>query len=373
LSILHLDITSKSKVFNNLLPQGNSYFHKFGKRNYPISDLNLSKVTKFLSSNNFDKVFCNSFYGDSLIHPKIHHLANICHTFEKELLVFTQGSTVDRVVLENLKSKNTTIYLNLYGAFNSANLVTQNLDWKYIESLIEFYQEKLIIEYHIFKQNLSDIDALIDICLENNVTLNFKKHKSSIPVSIFDSKGNWLYDLNSIENNYDNTFDIFLNNDNLSKYKSKFQSEKCKTQKSVEGFSNLKFYLQNKSFKNILEISNTNRIIEHIDIDEHENIYINFLGYIFKNQTLYEVFNQCICNDWSKDFDRYLTFINSFGFENSKEILYHLESSIAYKYQYPESKIFHETSGLRLEFLKIIPYIDFIIQNLKENKLTKLS
>ena len=322
------------------MPQGNSYFHKFGKRNYPISDLNLSKVTKFLSSNNFDKVFCNSFYGDSLIHPKIHHLANICHTFEKELLVFTQGSTVDRVVLENLKSKNTTIYLNLYGAFNSANLVTQNLDWKYIESLIESYQEKLIIEYHIFKQNLSDIDALIDICLENN---------------------------------YDNTFDIFLNNDNLSKYKSKFQSEKCKTQKSVEGFSNLKFYLQNKSFKNILEISNTNRIIEHIDIDEHENIYINFLGYIFKNQTLYEVFNQCICNDWSKDFDRYLTFINSFGFENSKEILYHLESSIAYKYQYPESKIFHETSGLRLEFLKIIPYIDFIIQNLKENKLTKLS
>lgn len=355
------------------MPQGNSYFHKFGKRNYPISDLNLSKVTKFLSSNKYDKVFCNSFYGDSITHPKIDFLASKCQMFEKELLVFTQGSEVDISVLESLKSKNATIYLNLYGAFNSANLVTQNINWNYIEKLINFYQEKLIIEYHIFKQNLSDIDPLIDICLENNITLNFKKHNSSLPESIFDSKGNWLYDLNSIENNYNNTFDIFLNNDNLAKFKSKFHLENYKTQKSVEGFSNLKFYLQNKSFKNILEIKNTNQIIEHIDIDEYEDVYINFLGYIFKNQNLYEVFNQCLCNDWSKDFDRYLTFINSFGFENSKEILHHLESSIAYKYQYPESKIFHETSGLRLEFLKIIPYIDFIIQNLKENKLTKLS
>tara|TARA_B100002019_G_C21246217_1_gene588419 strand:- start:210 stop:1331 length:1122 start_codon:yes stop_codon:yes gene_type:complete len=373
LSTLHLDITSKSKVFNSLLPQGNSYFHKFGKRNYPISDLNLSKIIRFLSSSSLDKVFCNSFYGDSLTHPKIDFLATKCKTFEKELLVFTHGSEVDMSVLKGLKSKNVTIYLNLYGAFDSANLVTQNLNWNYIEKLVQYYQEKLIIEYHIFKQNLSDIDPLIDLCLKNNVTLNFKKHLNSGYESIFDSEGNWLYDLNSIENDYKNTFDIFLNNEDLLKYKNKFKVEDFKLQKSVQGFSNLKFYLNNKSLKNIFEITNQSHINESIDIETQEDMYINFLGYIFKNKTLYEVFNQCLCNDWGQDFSRYITFINSFGFENSKQILEDLENSIATKYQYLGSKIFHETSGLRLEFLKIIPYIDFIIKNLEQNKLPKLS
>ena len=66
MSTLHLDITSKSKVYNSLLPQGNSYFHKFGKRNYPISDLNLVKVSKFLSLKK-DKV--NVRYGPSFDSP----------------------------------------------------------------------------------------------------------------------------------------------------------------------------------------------------------------------------------------------------------------------------------------------------------------
>jgi len=373
LNTLHLDITSKSKVYNSLLPQGNSYFHKFGKRNYPISDLNLVKASKFLSSKKYSKVFCNSFYGDSLVHPKIHHLASRCHTFEKELLVFTQGSTVDRPVLEHLKSKNVTIYLNLYGAFKSANLVTQNLDWEYIEYLIEFYKDKLIIEYHIFKQNILDIDPLIDLCLKNNVTLNFKKDNlKSLPLSIFDQKGEWLYDINNIDSDYD-FLDQFLNDKKLHKISNAFKPEDCKIQKSVLGYNNIKFYIQNKSNKNILDLNIDKFIIEDIEIFDDIDLYINYLGYIFKNKDLYEVFNHCLCNDWSKDYFRYINLINSLGFDLSKEMLNEFESHPRYKYSYGGHSTFHETSGLKLEFLNKVPYVDTLLKSIKENKLTKLS
>lgn len=373
MTTLHLDITSKSRVYNSLLPQGNSYFHKFGERNYPISDLNLSKVLKFLSSKKYNKVFCNSFYGDSLIHPKIHQLASRCYNLEKELLVFTQGSSVDRVVLEHLKSKNVTIYLNLYGAFNSANLVTQNLDWKYIESLIDFYKEKLIIEYHIFKQNIADIDPLIDLCLKNNVTLNFKKDNlKNVPLSIFNQKGKWLYDINNIDSNYD-FIDQFLNDKKLSKILNVIKTEDFKTQKSVSGYNNLKFYIQNKSNKNILDLKTDNFIKEDIEIFDDVNLYINFLGYIFNNKDLYEIFNHCLCNDWSKDYLRYINLINTFGFEVSKDILNEFETNARYKKQYGSQIVYQETSGLRLDFLQKTPYIDSLLKSIKENKLTKLS
>ncbi len=371
MSTLHLDITSNSKVFNSLLPQGNSYFHKFGKRLYPLSDLNLSKIFSNVSPHN--KIFCNSFFGDSLTHPKLHYLASRCHTFEKELLVFTQGSTVDKVVLEHLKTKNVTIYLNLYGAFDTANLVTQNLDWDYIKSLIEFYKSKLIIEYHVFKQNVSSIEPLINLCLENNVTLNFKKdYFGNGPVSIFNEYGEWLYDLNSIDYNYD-ILDKFLANDELLDIKNKFKKEDFKLQKSVLGYSNLKFYLQNKADKNIFDIKIDNLITEDIDISQEEDVYINFLGYVFKNKILFETFNQCICNDWSKDLKKYINLINTFGYNSSKEILENIENDVKFKYSYGDEVIYHHTSGLKLEFLKITPYINYLLKNIKENNLTKLS
>lgn len=380
MSTLHLDITSRSKVFNSLLPQGNSYFHKFGKRPYPLSDLNLSKVSS-LHLSLYNKIFCNSFFGDSLTHPKITSLASRCHTFEKELLVFTQGSTVDKVVLEHLKNKNVTIYLNLYGAFDTANLVTQNLDWDYIKSLIEFYQNKLIIEYHIFKQNISSIEPLINLCLENNVTLNFKKDNfGNGPVNIFNEFGEWLYDLNSIDSNYD-ILGKFLANNELLDIKKKFKKENFKLQKSIQGYSNLKFYLHNKSDKNILNIEVDDLITEDIDMPQEEDMYINFLGYVFKNKLLFETFNQCICNDWAKDLKKYINCINTFGYDNSKEILETIENEVRFKYRYGSEILFlnaplwqfHHTSGLKLEFLKVMPYINYLLKNIKENNLTKLS
>ena len=374
MSILNLDITSKSKVFNCLLPQGNSYFHKFGRRNYPISDLNLQKIDHhYIANNKFDKVFCNSFYGDSICHPKLSSLVKRLNKHNKELLVFTHGSEVSEDKLAELKENNATLYLHLYGAFNSANLVTQNLNWKYIETLIEYYKEKLIIEYHIFKQNLADIDSLIDLCLKNNVTLNFKKEDNGdVPFSIINEQGEWLYDLLKIDNQY-NTLNTFLNNKDLEKVKNTFELEKSSLYKSTQGYGNLKFYLFNKSNNNILNLNHVSTLNEDIDFDEEDNLYINYLGYEFNNKTLYEVFNQCLCDDWSQDYNKYVNLIKSFGFEKSKTFLHDVETHPRKKYSYEGHNLTNLLTGLRYNFLEIIPYIDKIKHDLEQNNLSKLS
>ena len=76
---LHLDLTSDNKVFNCLTPQGNWYFHKFGKRNFPVSEINYPILLKYLKSTNVDKILCDSFYGDSFLYSHITNLAEYCN------------------------------------------------------------------------------------------------------------------------------------------------------------------------------------------------------------------------------------------------------------------------------------------------------
>ena len=134
---LHLDLTSDNNIFNCLTPQGNWYFHKFGKRNFPISEISYPILLKYLKVTSVDKILCDSFYGDSFLYKNVLDLAKYCDTNNIELTVTTHGSKLQNDVLSKLQDTNTTIYLKLFGCFDTANLITKELDWDYIQTLLE--------------------------------------------------------------------------------------------------------------------------------------------------------------------------------------------------------------------------------------------
>ena len=77
---------------------------------------------------------------------------------------------------------------------------------------------------------------------------------------------------------------------------------------SVEQAKVLLPYLTNKKYKNILDYN-----IEHkfdVDVETENTTYINYLGYKFSNRKIYETFNNCLSNDWSKELPNYVNLHN---------------------------------------------------------------
>jgi len=45
-------------------------------------------------------------------------------------------------------------------------------------------------------------------------------------------------------------------------------------------------------------------------VETENTIYINYLGYKFNNRKIYETFNHCLSNDWSKELPNYVNLHN---------------------------------------------------------------
>ena len=306
---LHLDLTSDNKVFNCLTHQGNWYFHKFVKRNFPVSEINYPILLKYLKSTNVDKILCDSFYGDSFLYSHITNLAEYCNENNIELTVTTHGNKIDKSFLDLLENTNTTIYLKLFGCFESSNLITKELDWQYIEELLEQFKHKIIIEYNTFNENVGNIKDLIELCFKNNNAIIFKKGNifGDWKASIIDSKGEWLYDF-SDPFYKENIYDQFLNGDKLLKYKDNFVLTTTDLNRTTYGYNKLLPYLTNKRYKNILDYKKEHKF--EVDVESESIVYINYLGYKFNNRKIYETFNNCLSNDWSKELPNYVNLHN---------------------------------------------------------------
>ena len=101
--------------------------------------------------------------------------------------------------------------------------------------------------------------------------------------------------------------------------------------------------LTNKRYKNILDYN-----IEHkynIDVEAETTIYINYLGYTFNNRKIYETFNNCLCNDWSKELPNYVNLHN----QNTDTKLYENQGN------------YYRSKNINLGFFNEVPNILYIL------------
>ena len=66
-------------------------------------------LKEFITENTPKKVFCNSFYGDSLEYSNIINLSKLCKELDIEFMIFTYGSNLDTDLIQTLLDNNSNL------------------------------------------------------------------------------------------------------------------------------------------------------------------------------------------------------------------------------------------------------------------------
>lgn len=302
---LHIDLTSYSKTFNSLSPQGQWFCNRIGKRKYPIQETNLNLLKEFISKNKPKKVFCNSFYGDSLEYSEIVELSKYCKELDIEFMVFTSGSNLDKNLIDKLLKNNTTFYLYSYGVEDNANKIVLGIDWIDIYNFLKQTKNKCIIEFSSYKHNIKDIYKMLKICKEYGCSIkitkgnNFKERVTNI----FNAEGKWLYDVLPIEE--DLPFeDLFLHDvtEAIKEYKD-IDIDSIELYRSTEGYMNTRYFIKKDRGENIFDAGMPD--LGHmypLQFNYNDEVFINSTGHIFCDRESYDIFNNCLANDWNLKF-----------------------------------------------------------------------
>ena len=300
---LTLDLTTQSKTFNCLSPQGQWFCSRKWKRDYPLQECDFNLISEFISYNKPKKVFCNSFYGDSTEYSKIIELSLLCKDLDIEFMVFTTGSNLDKDLIQTLLDNDTSFYLFLYGIHDNTDSIVKNINWADINTFLKQTKNKTIIEFVAYEHNVNDIYELLQLCEEYNNSIKITKGHSfgQGVANIFDSNGKWLYDVREIDYDipYEQEF-LFNLTDAIASY-SNLKLPHIKLYRSSLGLANLRYFFSISKGENIFEINIPDKSEEYeLKLDSNnKEVFISSSGHLFCDKDSYNVFNNCLSRDWS--------------------------------------------------------------------------
>ena len=317
---LYLDLTSYSKTFNSLSPQGQWFCSRIGKRNYPIQECNFDLLKESIVENNPKKVFCNSFYGDSLEYSNIVNLSKLCKELNIECMIFTYGSNLNTDLVQNLLDNNVSFYLFSYGIENNTNSVVSNIDWDSIHNFLKQTKNKTIIEFIGYQHNLMDLLPLLKICKQNSNSIKITKGTTFEDgvKNVFNIKGKWVHDVIYVSDDLPYQ-DEFLHDvtEAIATY-SNLNLQHKDLYRTTLGFMSLRYFLKNDQGQDIFNVKVPDKSsIYKLDLEFNNEVFISSTGHVFCNRESFEVFNNCLCNDWDNKARQYI--VQSFnGFLNNR-------------------------------------------------------
>lgn len=193
---LTIDLTSNNKIFNCLSPQGSWLFHRFGRRDYPLLDLDVRKLFFYVQSNNISFINFYSIFGDTLAHSNFKEIFDFCNSKNIHMQINTSG------FYDNIYNSDLTSYrVKLYGFTKTINIILPDVSIDILKDNL-LKMNNVTIEYQCYEHNLIDLPELLDFCLENNIKLiclpGVSVHDNLNHV--IDVNGNWLYDIFSVDN-----------------------------------------------------------------------------------------------------------------------------------------------------------------------------
>lgn len=317
---LYLDLTSYTKTFNSLSPQGQWFCSRIGKRNYPIQECDFNLLKGFIIENNPKKVFCNSFYGDSLEYSNIVNLSKLCKELNIECMIFTYGSNLNTDLVQNLLDNNVSFYLFSYGIENNTNSVVSNIDWDSIHNFLKQTKNKTIIEFIGYQHNLIDLLPLLKICKQNSNSIKITKGTTFEDgvKNVFNIKGKWVHDVIYVSDDLPYQ-DEFLHDvtEAIATY-SNLNLQHKDLYRTTLGFMSLRYFLKNDQGQDIFNVKVPDKSsIYKLDLEFNNEVFISSTGHVFCNRESFEVFNNCLCNDWDNKARQYI--VQSFnGFLNNR-------------------------------------------------------
>jgi|TARA_R110002153_G_scaffold7259_4_gene32661 hypothetical protein len=294
-----IDPTTRNSIFNPTSSQGTWFQHRWGKRDYPVLDLDLNIVKKLQQQHNSLAFQC--VYGDPV--DWIH--------FDECIDMFNEDSYAHVTTYGSKAILNASVrkIFMLDGVEEQCGKVFLGCDWTTVRDNILLSKNYLnghahghrrcSIEFYLYEHNKHQIPYITDFCSSNKITLSFKTDhtESTGRMSIISADSKWLYDVTP------HTFDPDYD------YSNETPVELYRTIWSAEF---LKVYHTGKTGHNILQHPKRTQLKNTGDNTGYT--YVTPSGHAFVDSDEYGMFMNLLCPDWNIPMpsEEYEIYVSSF-------------------------------------------------------------
>jgi hypothetical protein len=274
--MITVDITTRNTVYNSLGPQGQWIQHRFGKRNYPLVDLDLQTIEKIIVCN--ETVFFRSIYGDPLCHPDIDQVLDIIAHSKCNVFFFSFLNVSDAIISKINSIPNIHVYCMVDGYTNYGKTILDSNKKRVFKNLSKL--SNATVEYRIYRHNVCDIKRLEKAFPNAKVVLLPGIKLIADFSTVIDKDGNWLHDVFSLDTADENSYDPSLN-------------------KTIDGYKVLVNYLVDiEGGVSILEQPLLSKFIRTNKTFQYDMDAVSVTGHIFPSTELMTVFSNALCTDW---------------------------------------------------------------------------
>ena len=288
-----IDLTSKNCVFNGLESQGSFWDHRFGKRKIPEEHIDFSLLKQYLITENPDQIILDSVFGDPFEYSHIKQLLEFCN-YQDIKIVFVCNGESENINL--IKDYDTYCIFNLYGYTNTYEKIIPEGNFSKVYDNLQYCDK---INYFFYKQNLSDIRHVEKNIF--NIPVEYQPgplvDRSTRLNHIFNSKGEWLYDVSLSD---------YLIQPHVSNYETlKTLEGDNNFVKTVAGYHLIKKYLKPVKGKGILDFSVMPKYppvtaSNPFSLGELQTS-ITYKGHILKNIQIRNLITNTYIPDWDYD------------------------------------------------------------------------
>lgn len=286
--MINLDITTKNSVYNTLGAQSQWVQHRFGKRDYPKTEIDLTLINKILHHTD-DTVHFTSIFGDPTSHSQFLEVLNA--TSHGKNVISTNLNFADDRIIEAFNKQQSYLVVPLYGIEDLCDKIVLKSNWEVILDNLKKLECAVCVEFYVFEHNIHQLDHIKSIAKDLNFDLKIKKGVALHPKGfspIVDYNGNWLYDVYSC---------------NETTQKITWSG----LHKTVKGYNSLIHFIKPTTGRNILN----NPFIYKVD-NKHcydDNLSISATGHVFPSFEMHQTFSNALCTDWN------LSFANIVGYD----------------------------------------------------------
>jgi hypothetical protein len=319
---VYIDLTTANTVYNPLGPQGSWIQHRFGRRNYPHLELDKNLVLSYLDQTD-DIIFLTSSYGDPLCYS---HIEDIIKS-NKQFIIHSYLNIRNDKLFELLANSNSSVFVKLSGLDNIVDKIYLNSNWDIIKRNLSILKNKAVLEFELFEHNHHQIDNLLDLCQQLNTKVKITHGTSLNEIivedlvrgysSIIDQRGDWLYDVVSINSPYPQEFCL---PEQLSTIPKLILPQKDLV-KSTRGFLTLRTFVKDKVGRTILEHPLIFKTESKKSFRPLTGYSISVTGHVFPNEEITKTFSNMLCSDWHINYKDVFMFQGKYTNEYLLEIV----------------------------------------------------
>jgi len=190
-----IDCTTVNNVYDPTGPQGQSFQHRWGPRQYPTLSLDLEQALQMTQDQG--PVVFKCTYGDSFCWS---HLKDFVGLSQSPVMIHTTGNVIPEI-FRTIADKSSHIIFSIDGIGNQCGKIMLGADWSNVLKNIEYMGKNCTVEMKTYVHNCHQVEKLKDLSTVHGFQTVFRAGDSNdrFGTAIIDQNCNWLYDVIPVE------------------------------------------------------------------------------------------------------------------------------------------------------------------------------